>query len=376
MRPLPNSSIKWPYVTHLVDPTLAKGLLPVMEGYDPGSLVLARVLTLGKHQYLEAQDGRRMALFAGDYLAGVLGDRYATDQYEAVGRVQGPIGHIVGMGGVMGEVVSMNRQIQPPTTIEYLGRLADADGRPLHMSQFQALPPRPLKAGTATTVMSLGASMNSGKTTTAAQMIRSLTAAGYRVAAGKVTGTACRKDPNLLADAGAVSVLDFTYAGWPSTANLPGELLLSIAGRIRAALEACDPEFVVLEVADGVLQRETTFLLEDDRFRASVDGVTFAGPDSLSCDAGVRRLRALGYTVVATAGMVANGALGIAEVEAACGVRCVSGESILAGAMLPDLLSLRGHAAAHPAQNGSAVPIGRVEHVMVSSAPGAGHAAM
>ncbi len=348
-----SSRVKWPYVTHLVDKSRVHGLLPMVEGHDPGSLVLARVVTIGKHRDLESHGGRKMSIFAGDVFVGVLGDRYATDQFEGVGRVTGPLGHIIGIGGVVGEVVSMNNRMSEPTVIEYLGRLADASGQPLHLTQFQSLPAQPLARRGATTILSLGASMNSGKTTTAAQMIRSLTVAGHRVAAAKITGTACLKDPSFLYDAGAVSVLDFTHAGWPSTANLSLEQLLSIAGRIRAALQAHDPEFVIIEIADGILQRETAMMLAHEPFRASIDAVTFAGPDALSCDSGVRRLRELGLPVMATAGIVANGVLGIAEVEACCGVRCLSGETILAGGMVPLLRAVRERTQGAPSHNGS-----------------------
>jgi hypothetical protein len=347
-----NARVKWPYATHLVDKSRAHGLLPMVEGHDPGSLVLARVVTIGKHRDLEAPTGRKMSIFAGDLFVGVLGDRYATDQFEGVGHVTGPLGHIIGIGGVVGEVVSMNNRMSDPTVIEYLGRLADADGKPLHLSQFQSLPVQPLVSRGATTILSLGASMNSGKTTTAAQMIRSLTVAGHRVAAAKVTGTACLKDPSFLYDAGAVCVLDFTHAGWPSTANLSLEQLLSVTGRIRAALEAHAPEFVIIEIADGILQRETAMMLAHEPFRASIDAVTFAGPDALSCDSGVRRLRELGFPIMATAGIVANGALGIAEVEACCGVCCLSGETILAGGLVPMLRAVRERALGAPSSNG------------------------
>lgn len=376
MEPLPNARIKWPYATHLVDPAVVSGLLPMVDGHDPGALVLVRVVTLGKHRDLEAQDGRKVTIFAGDVFVGVLGDRYATDQFEGVGRVKGALGHIIGIGGVVGEVVSMNNKMVAPTVIEYLGRLADADGQPLHMSRFQALPSQPLAQRAATTILSLGGAMNSGKTTTAAQMIRSLTVAGHRVAAAKVTGTACLKDPNLLYDAGAVAVLDFTHAGWPSTANLSLEQLLSIAGRIRAALQAYDPEFVILEIADGILQRETAMMLANDAFRASIDGVTFAGPDPLSCDAGVRRLRELGYPILATAGIVANGALGIAEVEAACGVRCLPGETILSGGMVSLLRSVRARTLASSSRNGAAPAHAAAEREMVPGTHGASRAAL
>lgn len=377
MQTFQGARIKWPYVTHLVDPSRFTSLLPVREGHDPGSLVLARVLTLGKHRDLETHEGRKMTLFAGDVFVGALGDRYATDQYEGLGRISGPLGHIVGIGGVVGEVVSMNNRMPEPTRIEFLGRLGDAAGRPLHLSQFQSLPGQPLAARSApTTILSLGASMNAGKTTTAAQMIRSLTVAGHRVAAGKITGTACLKDPNLLLDAGAVSVLDFTHAGWPSTANLALDELLAIAGRLRGALQPHDPEFVVLEVADGILQRETALLLADDGFRASVDGVTFAGPDALSCDAGVRRLRELRYHVLAAAGIVANGALGIAEVESSCGVRCLSGETILAGGMVPMLRALRERRHGRASRSGSAHAGATPEREIVPGTHGSSRAAL
>ena len=336
-----NARVKWPYATHLVDRSRAKGLLPMVEGHDPGALVLCRVLTSGKHKDLEAQGGRRMNIFPGDVFVGVLGDRYATDQFEGVGRVTGPKGHILGIGGVVGEVVSQNNRMPDPTTIEFLGRLADAEGQPLYMQQFASLPSQPVAGVTPTTILSLGASMNSGKTTTAMQMVYSLTAAGHRVAAAKVTGTACLKDPNLMYDAGAVCVLDFTNAGWPSTANLSLEQLMSITSRIRAALSVHQPEFVIIEIADGILQRETEMMLAHEPFRATIDAVTFAGPDALSVDAGVRRLREHGYPVLATAGIVANGALGIREVEKACGIRCFDGASIMAGALVPALRAVR-----------------------------------
>lgn len=369
-----DSRVKWPYATHLVDKSHAKGLLPMLLGHQPGALVLCRVVTIGKHRDLETHEGRKQSIFAGDVFVGVLGDRYATDQFEGLGRVTGPLGHIIGIGGVVGEVVSMNNRMTEPTVVEYLGRLADADGKALHMTQFQSLPSHPMTSPGATTILSLGASMNSGKTTTAAQMIRSLTVAGHRVAAAKITGTACRKDPNFLYDAGAVCVLDFTAAGWPSTANLELDQLLSIAGRIRAALQAHSPEFVIIEIADGILQRETAMMLADPTFRASIDAVTFAGPDALSVDSGVRRLRDMGFPVLATAGIVANGPLGITEVEKACGVRCLSGETILSGGMVPLLRAVRERSAG--SRNGSSPVLTRTEHETIPGTSGASRAAL
>jgi hypothetical protein len=332
--------VKWPYVTHLVDRRCVQQVLPIEDGRDVGALVLARVTKLGRHADLEAQRGRRLTLFAGDVFVGALGDRYATGQFEGAAVVTGGAGHVVSIGGVVGQVASMNTASPPPTTIEFLGRLADDEGRPLNLRRFQALPLESRDTRGATTILSLGAGMDSGKTTTAAHVIRSLTQAGHVVAAAKLTGTACGKDANLLYDAGSVAVLDFTHAGWPSTANLSLGELMSISDRIRGALAAHEPEFVILEIADGIVQRETAMMLADPDFHDSIDAVLFSGRGALSCESGVRRLTGLGYTVLATAGPVANSRLSTAEAEACCELPCFSSQDILAGKMVPVLRSV------------------------------------
>src|SRR2546422_11566057 len=110
---------------------------------------------------------------------------------------------------------------------DWMGPLAAAAGQPLHLRRFALRPPRHVAAPRPRAVLVVGASMNAGKTTTAAQLIRSLSGQGRRVAAAKITGTACRKDPGMMEDAGALRVLDFTYLGHASTANLASTELLA-----------------------------------------------------------------------------------------------------------------------------------------------------
>lgn len=337
MESFENARIKWPYVTHLLDRRRVVGLLPPVEESNPGGLVLARVLAIGKHKDLETVHGRKLTLFPGDVFVGALGNRYATDQFEARAYCSGTDGHIVGIGGVCGEVVSKNSKMPEPTRIEWLGRLAGSDGAPLNLRDFRIAPPRRHDSRRPTTILSVGASMNSGKTTTAAYIVRALSTEGYRVGAAKLTGTACRKDPGVIEDAGATRVLDFTHYGFPSTAGCSLEELLSIARDARGTLLEDDPHFIVYEIADGIFQRETRMMLHDQRFRESVDAVTFAAPDSLSCECGARLLRSMGYRVAALSGLVSASPLGIAEVEAATGLPCLSVERILDGGFLAAL---------------------------------------
>ncbi|MGI0148841.1 MAG: hypothetical protein ACREDF_04855, partial [Thermoplasmata archaeon] len=130
---------------------------------------------------------------------------------------------------------------------------------------------------------------------------------------------------------GAVRVIDFTHYGFPSTSQCPSQEILGLAADIRASLLEDDPEFIVYEIADGVLQRETKILLEDPQFRSTIDAVLFSGADSISCEGGIRYLKSLGYNVVAAAGIVSNSRLGMSEVQAATGVPCLSGQMILNG---------------------------------------------
>ncbi len=330
--------IKWTYAAHLVDRSQAAGLLPVTGKKDVGAIVLGRVVTIGgKHKEVEDGNGRRTMLFPGDVIAGVLGDRYATDQYEGTAIAAGATGHLLGQGGVCGAVATRNERFAEPTVLEWIGRLADAQGQPLYMRRFAIRPQRRPAAPRPRTLLVVGASMNAGKTTTAAQAIRSFSGQGRRVAAAKITGTACRKDVMMMEDGGAVRVVDFTYCGFPSTANLPAGDLLGVASDIRALLLEEQPELIVYEIADGILQRESRILLEDPSFRETIDGVVYAAPESPSCEVGVRRLREAGFNVVATAGPVANSSLGMAEAEAVAGVPCLNGAMILDGALLPAL---------------------------------------
>ena len=328
-----NIKIKWTYATHIVDRSVVAGLGPAAPGADPGALVLARVLQIGRHKEVEATNGRKLTLFPGDVIAGVLAHRYATDQYEGFPAATGVTGHLLSVGGICGEVRSKNERMVDPTVIEWLGRLVDSQRRPINVRRFAAPPRRGQADARPRTILVVGAAMNAGKTTTAAQIIRSLSGQGLRVSAAKITGTACRKDPGMMEDAGAVRVLDFTHMGYPSTAHLPEDDLLALAADLRAMLLAEEPEFIVCEIADGIFQRETRLLLENPGFHDTIDATLFAGPDSPSCESGVRWLRERGYAIAGTAGPVANSRLGIMEVQEATGVPCLNGEMILGGAL-------------------------------------------
>ena len=62
-------------------------------------------------------------------------------------------------------------------------------------------------------------------------------------------------------DCGASEGLDFTNWGFPSTYLENEETLLNLFETLYREAEALEPDYIVMEIADGLLQRETELLL-------------------------------------------------------------------------------------------------------------------
>jgi len=314
-----STRIKVSYTTGHVDWT-GVGPLPVPD-HSPvaGDLVLARVDAVGHHKVLESPGGRRTTLFPGDRIVVPYGHRYATDQYEALVPGDWDACHLVAGGGVASRVISANAAMGAPTAIEPIGPVGDASGRQLNLRDFAlAMPPVP--AHRPFTIASVGTAMNSGKTFSAASLIRGMTAAGLRVGAAKVTGTGAGKDLFLFSDSGADPVLDFTAAGYASTYLATTDQILAIADLLVARLTAAGVDAIVLEVADGVYQQETAEVLPSARFRHLVDGYMFSAGDALGGVAGVRWLQEHGLPVVGVSGVLSTSQLTMTEVRQATNV--------------------------------------------------------
>ena len=294
---------------------------------SPGDVVLARVEELGKHTRLESPHSRRQTLFTGDEILVAYGHRYAPDQFEAEVPSDLREAHLVAAGGLTGLVTAQHARIDAPTVVQPLGLVADGAGvltlQRLAPHRPTALPDRVaerLPAGRPTVIAVLGTSMNSGKSTTLGCLVRGLSYAGLRVAAGKATGTGAGGDPRLYADAGATKVLDFTDFGHPSTFRLPYEQVRSVLVSLIDELSDAGTDVVVVEIADGVYQGETARLLADPVFRAAVDRVVFAASDALGATAGVRLLQSLDVGVAAVSGVLTSSPLGAREARTALSV--------------------------------------------------------
>ncbi|MDQ3552822.1 MAG: DUF1611 domain-containing protein [Chloroflexota bacterium] len=291
-----------------------------------GDLLLARIDAIGQHSWLESPDGRRQSLFVGDEVLIAYGNRYAPDYFEAiVPDHPGPC-QLVAAGGVAGEVLCGRNGLKEPTAITPAGFIGDREGRVLNLARWM-LPfsqaPRRVE-----TIAVLGTSMNAGKTTTAAWLVRGLALAGRRVGAAKVTGTGSGKDLWMMADAGAAPVLDFTDAGHPSTYLLAPHVVDRVTATLTAALVRADCDVIVLEIADGFYEPETAALLASKVFRDLVDTVIFAASDAAGAVAGVVALKAAGVPVAAISGRLTASPLAIRETRIATDLPVLDREAL------------------------------------------------
>ncbi len=309
---------KHAYTTHLVD-TTAACYLDDSAVPEIGDLVLARIATIGQHTKIERTDGRRATLFRGDEIVVAYGNRYAPDQFHAL--VPPDLGrcHLVAAGGIAARVEASHSRMNPATAIDPVGLLLRADGRRLNLRDVAAAPMVATTAERPITIVVVGTSMNSGKTTTAAHLVHGLRRAGARVGAAKVTGTGAGPDVWFLADAGADPVYDFTWAGLPSTYGaspaVVRDVFLDLTGRLAGA--GC--EVVVVEVADGIYQPETAALLADPAFVAHVDGLLVAAADSLGASAAASWLREHVMTPHALSGVLTSSPLASTEAASVTG---------------------------------------------------------
>jgi hypothetical protein len=282
----------WAFSTRRVPAASAAQLLPPEGAPRSGDLILATVDSLGQHPGLQLPCGRRKQLFPGDEIVVAYGNRYASNQFESVvPETLGPC-HLAAGGGIASRVISWHTKMtRSPTQIRPIGLLGSADGRRLNLADFALDPVRAISSRAPTPIAVVGTGMDSGKTHTCAYLVRGLIAAGLRVGYAKVTGTGAGGDPWLLIDAGAMPVLDFVDAGMSTTYLASPEqveqALTTLVGHLgRAGVDA-----MVLEIADGVLQRETSALLKSPVLAALVGGIVMASQDSMGASAGVHWMR-------------------------------------------------------------------------------------
>jgi hypothetical protein len=286
---------------------------------EAGDLVYGRVTYLGQHVSLENKQGRIHAINSGTRAVFVLGNRYAPDYYEGYvpDHLPGKL-DLLSRSGIVGEVKNKSSLVGDPTQVHIHGYCCDEEENVLNTRSFSRIKPKRSEKtpNRAKLILNVGTSMNSGKSTTAAACCWALSTMGYTVRAAKVTGTASLKDILLMEDNGASPVADFTYLGYPSTYMLGLEDLLHIFNSLDLRYANSPRNFWVVELADGILQRETAMLLESEDVRSRIHKLIFSAYDAFGAIGGLSILEErFGLTPDAVSGICSSSPLGIRELQ-------------------------------------------------------------
>ncbi|HFC01071.1 MAG TPA: hypothetical protein ENJ53_09735, partial [Phaeodactylibacter sp.] len=286
-----------------------------------GDLAVFKVLEIGKHSSVQGVNGNNCYIFEGDYIMAAFGNRYATDQFEGyVPTEYHKEYHILGKGGAVGILASMHAKLEDKgtTNLQLVGYVTDKSSGEVINSKYlnqETLEFQPKAKRDYKIILSLGSAMDSGKTTTAGFLCRGLRAAKKNVAYVKLTGTVYTKDRHFARDCGAHLAVDFSNFGFPSTYMCDLPELLNLHESLLALTEKINPDYVVIEIADGLLQRETAMLLKDESFMSQVSEVIFSAGDSLGILSGLNLLWHMAIEPFAVSGLFTASPLLIKEVE-------------------------------------------------------------
>lgn len=276
-----------------------------------GDVIVAEVVKVGNHTRITLGDHRRTRLYPGNHLLGVMGNRYATDAFEGeVGSLE-PL-HMLTGAGMMGTVKAKHRETASPTCLRFLGYLTRDHGVRVNLKN-ELFTPTDSKQSISNVLLVVGTGMNSGKTTTATRLIKGLVEKNLRVAACKVTGSVSERDCMEMLATDAHDVRDFSDYGFPSTYCCDQRELFGLFETMVADSMQVDPDIIVMEIADGLLQRETQMLLASPEVRARVRGLVLAAGCASSALHGIGEVNRLGHIVTAVSGLITSSPLFMRE---------------------------------------------------------------
>lgn len=284
-----------------------------------GDVAVFQVVSIGKHKAIQAENGNNTYIFPGDKILATFGTRYATNQFEGYVPTQYQNRYqIIGQGGVVGVLKSMHSKFDDigATEVRLVGYAVNHENNVINtiyngVERLNFKPiPRPYEM-----YLSVGASMDSGKTTTAAFLCRGFMQQKRKVAFIKLTGTVFSKDCSIVRDCGAKTAVDFSYCGYPSTFLCDTTEILDILETLLSRVERINPDIVVIEIADGLLQRETKALINHKPFMDLIDGVLLSCADSLSVKSGKEILAEVNHKPLIISGIFTASPLMVNEVK-------------------------------------------------------------
>jgi len=224
---------------------------------EMGTVLAAQVLEdKSIYNELELPSGRMSKLKKGDCIAVALGQRMALKGF--VGRLPkslhpGDVIHLLNFGGVAGECISANtKEVGDPLRIRVLGGIA-RKGKQLNINQKTLFRPKDKMTSKIPLIITTGTSMDSGKTTVATEITKTLTRMGMKLAGTKLTGVGAQRDLYKMRDYGVYNSVSFVDAGITSTANLDDKTMIDVARGAFDYLSQDKPDAIMVEFGDGLM---------------------------------------------------------------------------------------------------------------------------
>ncbi len=309
-----------------------------------GDVGIFKVTEIGKHSAIQNDTGKNSYIFPGDYIMAAFGNRYATNQFEGYVPDRIMNGYqLLGQGGCVGVLESMHAKFEKigATQLKLVGYATNDDRQIIntHYLNEEERKFKPRSHRKFKTILSVGSSMDSGKTTSAAYLCRGLKNAGKKVAFIKLTGTVFSKDKRFVKDCGADVAYDFSNLGFPSTYMYSLDELLNVYEGLIHKIEQSEPDYLVIEIADGLLQRETNMLLNSKPFMNTIDHVLLSCGDSVGVVSGLAYLEQIDFRPFAISGLINVSPLLVNEVKNVTNIPLLGLEELMSKQILKHIHS-------------------------------------
>lgn len=276
---------------------------------DPGSNILS----------LELPSGRMRGVMGGEYVIGVLGERFAT--LEATGTWK-EIGedlnlNILTAAGLIGKLTSKSVYIPNMMEAKYIGHVIRINSK-VTMNMF-VKPVNEIGKFTIPIVLFVGTSMSAGKTISARIVTNVFKIVGLKVVGAKLTGAGRFKDILAIRDVGADVIYDFVDAGLPSSI-CDKEIYLEKIEYLRNAIGQTDADVAVVEIGASPLEPYNGDIAID-KIRKYVKCIILCASDPY---AAFGLMKAYDIKPDIITGIATNTIAGSQLVEKLCGVRALN----------------------------------------------------
>jgi molybdopterin-guanine dinucleotide biosynthesis protein len=287
--------------------------------WHTGDYVVGKITSLnGKHPFIELPNGRMMEVMQDDLVIGAFGVRQAT--LEAVGSWQDipEDGSMEALteGGLFGKATSVSFMLDNLPTMVYQGHVM-RHGQKVCLKDF--VPNLVLVKYNCPTIMMIGTSMSSGKTTTGRVIIHELKKRGLKIVGAKFAGAGQYHDILSMQDAGADAVFDFVDVGLPSSI-CPAETYRLSLRKLLSLIAREKPDVVVAEAGASPFEPYNGSIVLEE-IKEQICCTVMCASDAYAI-LGV--IRAFGLTPDLVSGIVTDTTAGVELVEKLTGIKALT----------------------------------------------------